>query len=135
MKRINSVVVCENKRLDDPEEFNTGAQTAKLLFQALKCPIQTNPSNTAVQLVLSLPHCVYFHGFAKGEVWMLCVRFYLTFKVNLDILMMASRLHGRKRSMFSCLSRLYLNVIRQNKSPELSSICSTLYLMNPSSKV
>lgn len=65
MKRINSVVVCESERLDDPAEFNKGAQTAKLLLQALKCPIQTNPSNTAAQLVLSLPHCTYFHHFVE----------------------------------------------------------------------
>lgn len=77
MKGINSVVVCESERLDDPAEFNKRAQTAKLLLQALKCPIQTNPSNTAVQLVLSLPHYTYCHDFVEGEVWVFCVRFYL----------------------------------------------------------
>lgn len=77
MKGINSVVVCESERLDDPAEFNKRAQTAKLLLQALKCLIQTNPSNTAVQLVLSLPHYTYCHDFVEGEVWVFCVRFYL----------------------------------------------------------
>lgn len=77
MKGINSVVVCESERLDDPAEFNKRAQTAKLLLQALKCPIQANPSNTAVQLVLSLPHYTYCHDFVEGEVWVFCVRFYL----------------------------------------------------------
>lgn len=71
------MVVCESERLDDPAEFNKGAQTAKLLLQALKCLIQTNPRHAAVQLVLSLPHCTYFHDFVESEAWILCVRFYL----------------------------------------------------------
>lgn len=71
------MVVCESERLDDPAEFNKRAQTAKLLLQALKCPIQANPSNTAVQLVLNLPHYTYCHDFVEGEVWVFCVRFYL----------------------------------------------------------
>lgn len=40
MKRINDVVVCESKRLDGLVEFIKRAQTAQLLLQAFKDPIQ-----------------------------------------------------------------------------------------------
>lgn len=58
--------------------------------------MSANLSNVTAQIVLSLPHCTYFHDFVGGEIWILCVRSYLD-KVKLDILMMASRLPSRKR--------------------------------------
>lgn len=80
MKGISDVVVCENKRLDDLAEFKREHKQPNFCYMHLSVQFKSmsaNPSNVTAQIVLSLPHCTYFHDFVGGEIWILCVSSYL----------------------------------------------------------